>query len=69
MNAVSSEGITEAVLLREFTRELHNNNAAVFAGAGLSMASGYVDWKGLLADIIEDPGLDPDKEHDLVTVA
>ena len=55
--------------VREYTRELHNKNAAVFAGAGLSMASGYVDWKGLLREIIEDLGLDPEREHDLVTLA
>jgi hypothetical protein len=66
---MSSEAISEAILLREFGRELHNKNAAVFAGAGLSMASGYVDWKGLLRDIISDLQLDPDQENDLVTLA
>jgi hypothetical protein len=48
---------------------LHNKNAAIFAGAGLSKASGYVDWKQLLTEIIHDLGLDPQKEHDLVTIA
>ncbi len=66
---MSTEAISEATFIREYTRELHNKNAAVFAGAGLSMASGYVDWKGLLTEIIQDLGLDPDKEHDLVTLA
>lgn len=66
---MTTEAISENVLIREFTRELHNKNAAVFAGAGLSMESGYVDWKGLLKDIIRDLGLDPDNESDLVTVA
>ena len=66
---MSNEAISEAILLREFDRELHNKNAAVFAGAGLSMASGYVDWKGLLKDIISDLNLDPDQESDLVTLA
>lgn len=66
---MSAEAISEAMFIREYTRELHNKNAAVFAGAGLSMASGYVDWKGLLKEIIEDLHLDPDKEHDLVTLA
>lgn len=65
---MSAEAISEQ-FLREFTKELHNNNAAAFIGAGFSMASGYVDWKGLLKDTITDLGLDPDKEHDLVTVA
>ena len=66
---MSDEAISEVNFVREFTRELHNKNAAVFAGAGLSMASGYVDWKGLLREIIQDLHLDPDKEHDLVTLA
>src|SRR5215813_4666136 len=64
-----SEEISEAVLLREYGREVRNRNAAVFAGAGLSMPSGYVDWRTLLKDIIEDLGLDSSKEQDLVAVA
>lgn len=64
-----SGAISEDILVREFTRELHNHNAAVFVGAGLSMSSGYVDWKGLLKEIISDLKLDPDKETDLVTIA
>jgi hypothetical protein len=60
---MSAEAISEAIFIREYTRELHNKNAAVFAGAGLSMASGYVDWKGLLRNVIQDLGLDPDKER------
>jgi len=66
---MSTEAISEGTFIREYTRELHNKNAAVFAGAGLSMASGYVDWRGLLRDIVQDLGLDPDREQDLVTVA
>lgn len=66
---MSTEAISENVLVREFTRELHNKNTAIFAGAGFSMASGYVDWKGLLKDIISDLGLDPNNEIDLVTIA
>ena len=66
---MSAEALSAATFIREYTRELHNNNAAIFAGAGLSMASGYVDWHGLLRELIQDLGLDPEKEHDLVTVA
>ncbi|MEQ1935300.1 MAG: SIR2 family protein [Fimbriimonadaceae bacterium] len=66
---MSQEAISETTFLREYARELHNKNAAIFAGAGLSLASGYVDWKGLLREIIQDLSLDPDKEHDLVTLA
>jgi len=66
---MSAEAISESTFIREFTRELHNKNAAVFAGAGLSMASGYVDWKGLLKTLITELGLDPEQEDDLVTLA
>jgi hypothetical protein len=66
---MSSEAITASTFIREYTRELHNKNAAIFAGAGLSMDSGYVDWPGLLRELIQDLGLDPEKEHDLVTLA
>ena len=66
---MSTEAIAATTFIREYTRELHNKNAAVFADNDLSMTSGYVDWKALLREIIQDLGLDPDKEHDLVTLA
>jgi NAD-dependent SIR2 family protein deacetylase len=66
---MTTEAISEETFVREYTRELHNKNAAIFAGAGLSMASGYVDWKELLREIIQDLGLDADKEYDLVSLA
>ena len=34
--------------LEDFTKELREQNVAIFAGAGLSVAAGFVDWKGLL---------------------
>ena len=63
------EELAEHILLRDFTRELHNKNAAVFIGAGLSMGAGYVDWHGLLTEPMKDLGLDPAVETDLVTIA
>lgn len=66
---MSTEAISTQVFVRDFTRELHAQNAAVFAGAGLSMASGYVDWKGLLEELVRDLHLDPERETDLVSVA
>jgi hypothetical protein len=57
---MDSEAISASTLIRGDTRELHNKNAAIFAGAGLSMASGYVNWSGLLMELIQDLGLDPD---------
>lgn len=50
-------------------KELRNNNLAVFAGAGLSRGSGFVDWKGLLKDIADELDLDIEKESDLIAVA
>jgi len=66
---MSSEAIAVSTFIREYTRELHNKNAAVFAGAGLSVDSGYVDWPDLLKELIQDLRLDPEREHDLVTLA
>lgn len=52
-----------------FVKELEEENVAVFAGAGLSVGAGYVDWKKLLHPIAHELGLDIDKEHDLVSIA
>ena len=64
-----TESISESIFIRDFIHELHNKNVAVFVGAGLSREAGYADWKGLLRDIISDLGLNPDDEHDLITIA
>jgi hypothetical protein len=48
---------------------LDENNAAVFAGAGLSKAAGYVDWPGLMSSVAAGLGLDVTKESDLVALA
>ena len=56
-------------LIREYSKAIREGNAAVFGGAGLSRASGYVDWKGLLRPLAKDINLDIDKEHDLLSVA
>lgn len=55
--------------INEFALEIHNGDAAIFAGAGLSMSSGFVNWKGLLRDLASEIELDVDKESDLITVA
>src|SRR5947208_506554 len=52
-----------------YVQTLRDQNAAVFAGAGLSIPAGLVDWKGLLKNIARDVGLDVKKEEDLITVA
>ncbi|MGN6604721.1 MAG: SIR2 family protein [Ginsengibacter sp.] len=55
--------------ISEFLKEIEEDNAAIFAGAGLSAASGHVDWRGLLEDIAVDLELDIQKEYDLISLA
>lgn len=54
---------------RKFSKAIFGGDAAIFAGAGLSRANGYVDWRGLLKSIAEDIDLDVMLEPDLVAVA
>lgn len=56
-------------LINKLVEELDRNNLAIFAGAGLSVGAGYVDWKELLRGIAEEIGLDVEKEHDLISLA
>ena len=39
--------------VNDVTEELHERNVAIFAGAGLSVDAGFVDWKGLLKPLAE----------------
>ena len=57
------------IFISDFCKELRENNAAIFAGSGLSMPAGFVDWKGSLKDLAEELSLDINKEHDLVALA
>lgn len=51
-----------------YTKALKDNTAAVFVGAGLSKASGLVDWKSLLKPIARELMLDVDRETDLIAL-
>jgi len=55
--------------IKAYVLELQGDTAAIFAGAGMSKAVGYVDWRELLADIAQELGLDIKLEHDLIAVA
>lgn len=55
--------------INNFTKSIQNNNAAIFAGAGLSVQAGYVNWKWLLKGIATDLQLDIDQETDLISLA
>jgi hypothetical protein len=55
--------------IKEFVKDLAENNVAVFAGAGMSKSAGFVNWADLLRDIATELGLSVDKEHDLISLA
>ena len=55
--------------IKNIVRELEDENVAVFAGAGLSMPAGFVNWETLLKPIAEELDLEVEKESDLITLA
>jgi len=61
--------VSKTRLIREFTKAMREGSAAIFAGAGLSRASGYVDWKTLLSPLAAELGLDMKRETDLLAIA
>lgn len=61
--------VSREVLIQKFTRAIREGNAGIFAGAGLSRASGYVDWKNLLRPLAKNVELDIEKEKDYLSVA
>ena len=62
-------GISKDTFIKIYVQAIKDGNAALFAGAGLSRASGYVDWKNLLRPLAKELKLDIEKEHDLLLVA
>jgi hypothetical protein len=60
--------ISRKTLLDSYLNAMISKRAAVFAGAGLSVPAGFVDWKALLRPLAEDIGLDINREHDLLRV-
>ncbi len=62
-------GITKEQFLNEYAHALNDGNAALFLGAGMSAASGMVDWRELLRDVARGLGLDVDEESDLIALA
>ncbi len=57
------------IFIDKFAKEIKENNAGIFAGAGLSKPSGYVNWSELLAPLAEELGIDISRESDLVSLA
>jgi hypothetical protein len=62
-------GISKKEFIRRYSTSLLEGNAALFAGAGLSIPAGFADWRKLLKEIAEDLQLDIEREHDLIAVA
>lgn len=58
-----------SAFINRYVKEIQNNNAAVFIGAGLSKDAGFVDWKSLLKNMASELRLDISKEQDLVALA
>lgn len=55
--------------INNYVKALKENNAVVFAGAGLSVDVGFFDWKKLLKPIAERLDLDIGEEYDLTALA
>ncbi|MCF0072221.1 SIR2 family protein [Dyadobacter sp. CY261] len=55
--------------LKDYLKKIINGEAAIFAGAGLSVGAGFVDWRQLLKNIAEEIELEVDKEYDLISLA
>jgi len=55
--------------INDYVKALRSGNAAVFAGAGLSVKSGYFDWKRLLTPVAVKLQLDINEEYDLAALA
>ncbi len=55
--------------IKNFVKDLQEDNVAVFVGAGMSKSSGHVDWPELLRDIAAELGLRVELEHDLISLA
>jgi hypothetical protein len=69
---MGAEGMSEVSIqyfFEEYLKALEQGSAALFAGAGLSKSSGFVDWKELMRDIADELGLSVDEESDLISIA
>jgi HEPN domain-containing protein len=55
--------------IENYVKDLNDDSASIFAGAGLSVSSGYVNWKELMSDLAKELGLNIDEENDLISIA
>ena len=54
------------VFINDFVKDLNEGTASIFAGAGLSVPAGFVNWTDLMEEIARDLGLDINNEKDLL---
>jgi hypothetical protein len=57
------------IFIRDYVKDLNEGTASIFAGAGLSIPAGFVNWSELMQEIAHDLGLVVDRENDLVSLA
>src|SRR5699024_5415695 len=55
--------------INEYVKALNNNRGVLFAGAGLSVPSGGINWRDLLREEAASIDIDVDRENDLISVA
>jgi len=53
----------------KYIKAINAENAAIFAGAGMSVSTGLVNWRELLREMAQELNLDVDKETDLIALA
>lgn len=56
-------------MIKKYCEALDEGRAAIFAGAGLSVSAGYVNWAGLLKDVANELNIKIEKHTDLVELA
>ncbi|MEL0537322.1 SIR2 family protein [Staphylococcus debuckii] len=60
--------ISKKTFIEKYLKAVKNDDAAIFAGAGTSISSGFLDWKNLVKEFAEEINLDVDRESDLIKV-
>lgn len=55
--------------VRDYIKDLQEGTASIFAGAGLSIPAGFVNWSELMREIAHDLGLNVELETDLISIA
>ncbi|WP_299183952.1 SIR2 family protein [uncultured Chryseobacterium sp.] len=57
------------IFINDYVKDLNAGTASIFAGAGLSIPAGFVNWTDLMSEIATDLGLDLNVEKDLISIA